>query len=348
VSASLTIDHLSHPRIHEDGEGDIDLSDPVLGEGTEVAGGIEFDVILEGRGAWTVDTAEATLIDDDVEWEYQYGDDAFILLGGNGTLKRKTCTTAGFDNPINPFDVDTGVPNCYDPSSQEYDSCSNEGLDVWPFGGSAPSQTKTAPLPPTTDNSASATDYILRSITAASDLVLVKTSISAYNNPVDIVAEDVCCDNQMAIPATVDKTVVDLEQSPAADLSLIENPDSCSLDGKLTLYQFTSTIDIGSTGDLGFAKDIGIYSSHFYYKTKWVDCWNGLPDFTGLTFDGATDAKVDSNGDSLNEDIVVVTGIEVEPELKVEDDGTVIIPTTVLTETLDTSGLSLTLKGLNW
>lgn len=348
VSASLTIDHLSHPRIHEDGEGDIDLSDPVLGEGTAVAGGIEFDVILEGRGAWTIDTAEATLVEDDVEWEYQYGDDAFILLGGNGTLKRKTCTTAGFDNPINPFDVDTGVPNCYDPTSQEYDSCNNEGLDVWPFGGSAPSQTKTAPLPPTTDNSASATDYILRSITSASDLVLVKTPISAYNNPVDIVAEDVCCDNQSAIPATVDKTVVDLEQSPAADLSLIDNPDACSLAGKLTLYQFTSTIDLGSTGDLGFAKDIGIYSSHFYYKTKWVDCWEGLPDFTGLTFDGATDGKVDSNGDPLNEDIIVVTGIEVAPELKVEDDGTVIIPTTVLTETLDTSGLSLTLKGLNW
>ena len=177
---------------------------------------------------------------------------------------------------------------------------------------------------------------------------MVKTPISAYNKPVDIVAEDVCCDNQSAIPATVDKTVVDLEQSPAADLSLIDNPDACSLAGKLTLYQFTSTIDLGSTGDLGFAKDIGIYSSHFYYKTKWVDCWEGLPDFTGLTFDGATDGKVDSNGDPLNEDIIVVTGIEVAPELKVEDDGTVIIPTTVLTETLDTSGLSLTLKGLNW
>ena len=67
-----------------------------------------------------------------------------------------------------------------------------------------------------------------------------------------------------------------------------------------------------------------------------------------MTFDGATDAKVDSNGDSVNEDIIVVTGIEVEPELKIEDDGTVILPTTVLTETLDTSGLSLTLKGLNW
>ena len=347
VTASLTIDHLSHPRIHEDGEGDIDLSDPVLGEGTPVAGGVEFDVILEGRGAWTADTASATLLEDEVEWEYAYGDDAFILLGGNGTLKRKTCNTAGFDNPINPFDSGD-APNCYDPSSEEYDNCSNEGLDVWPFGGSAPTQTLTAPLAPTTDNSASATDYILRSIASANDIVLVKTSISAYNNPVDLVAEDVCCDNQSAVPATVDKVVVDLEQSPAADLSMYENPTTCSLAGKVYLYQFSSTIELGRTGDLGFAKDIGIYSSHFYYKTKWVDCWDGLPDFTGMTFDGATDAKVDSNGDSVNEDIIVVTGIEVEPELKIEDDGTVILPTTVLTETLDTSGLSLTLKGLNW
>lgn len=396
VSAKIGVEHLTHPWI-EAGyttEAEINQAEQLV-EGDPVIVGLSFTVdVVIGNGQ--IDNSlNKTSVGPELGGYSWYRDcsgelayhgsrtDGEILManfgagahseaaGQSGNWGLRGCGASTMSGPY--VDGNGEVYHCVDPSLGEYwdpapplYECGNSGtylIDENGWLGTVAGNSKGSSWAAESHCPDPDKKLVRLPNTNGSDVIIGKQQYTVIGSFLDQTFEDVCCDFNTTTPSTIEMWWGDIDSAPALvpDLQL----DGFCQTGHHILSQYRTQLSLG--GLSGFELPSALLemtTKYFRYKTKWVDCWDGMPDFTGLTFN-SSDEKVDVNGNSVNEDINYVSGVTMSDDVgKAEpfdwDEGEefsnpvlgdYFLPTikfTINSATIDVSNFQFTLGGVSW
>ena len=374
VTAELWVGHISHTYAYAGSSAqDIANAGEIDGEPYATANGIAYDVVFDQNSYFDLTGGGVTRWVDpfDEEGCRGYGFEStadegtgvyvFDTTYVNSTTKGLyRCGSGIADSGTNGFLLVNNTGYCFDEATNTFQGesglCVSMPITDLPpqFGNSVsdiPTNTKGAGWTP--DIIEGWCDgYKVVKIQDENDLVFASKTINGVDNNASAgTFPQQCCDSTPPAlnPTSVTSRWVDLgsnyEWSPYLELYNV-----CAAPYDFRLFPFSSALWVGGSGTTDFILgDIGVFESVFKYKTKWVDCWNGLPDFSGITFNGSTDQRLDNDGNSVNETITAITEVNLNQQVKPSSDGTrATVTIELVTTEIDPSTINFTVAGITW